>query len=162
MIVPHDDKYGKRPKPGDKVTVTTQINRDYYIITVGHVLTYMGEDPQKNPGSILKDEESGLIVTSVSILDYAMYAPDIETAKKNYVDKKEKEKFMELIDKQCLFRNRYGPTHECKFVGGVCNNYMDISCIEHISEEDYENEPFYFNYIRKMKLRKIEDETVQV
>lgn len=149
MIVPYADRYGNRPEIGDKVTVISQINRGYYCITVGHVLTFMGTDSRHNPGDILKDEETGLIITKVSCLDYTKYEPDLETARKNYIERKEKEKFIEFIRKNC--RERCGDQEH-----GNCKH--GVYCIEHIPEEEYKDNDFIFNYMRKLKLRVVSNE----
>jgi hypothetical protein len=152
MIVPYTETYGSRKiKPGDKVVVTKQINRPYYCITVGHILTYIGCNKERNPGDILKDEETGLIVEEVSVLDYQYYEESIGDSEKKYINKKEKEKFLGFIKQTCTGNS--GRYSSCPYFYGACK--PKLSCIEHIPEKEYKDNRFILNYIRKIKIKKI-------
>jgi len=147
MIVSYTETYGnKKVEIGDKVVITQQINRPYYCITVGHVLIYMGNDKSKNPGDILKDEETGLIINHVSVLDYQYYEPSIEIAEKKYINKKEKQKFLTFIKNNCL--HSCGKTVTC--------GEPKPECIEYVHKKQYKDNPFILKCIRKMKMVKLE------
>jgi len=148
MIVPFTETYrNKKVEIGDKVVVANQINRPYFCVTVGHVLTYIGTDYEQNPGDILKDEETGFIIDRVSILDYNHYEPSIEIAEKKYIKKKEKDEFLSFIKNHCL--HSCGKTVTC--------SEPKPECIEYVHKKHYKDNPFILKCIRKMKMVKLEN-----
>lgn len=144
MITPIIRKYGsgKTLKKGDQVVTNRVLQQPYCIISEGHILTYIGDDKKYNPGIILKDEETGLLVNRVSIIDFEFYEPSIDKAKKKYHDIRDREKFMTFIDSICR-----------------CDKKQhNISCIENISPKHYDKSPFILKYIRRLKLTKVKKE----
>ena len=163
MIVPLTEIYGKKVKPGDKVVVIKPIHNPYCIVTIGHVLTYIGDDPKHNPGGILKDEETGLIFKQICTLSYHLYEPSIEIAKKKYIDTIEKQKFLNFIENRCPHRGHSNEHFICKIQQGtkVFKNHCNpgCNCIEQLPEKLYKDNFFIFNYKRKIKMKKIKDAT---
>jgi len=144
MITPLIETYGrKKVEPGDKVVLIRSIQGPYFVISTGHILTYLGCEYGQNPGEMLKDEETGLIVKHVSILDYQIYEPSLEKARKIYIDKIEKRKFLKFIKENCKEHHQ-----------GECTS----NCIEYIKEDRYKDNKFVLNYIRKLKLNELQKE----
>ena len=156
MITPLIETYGrKKVEPGDKVVLIRSVQGPYFVISTGHVLTYIGCETGQNPGEMLRDEETGLIVKHVSILDYQIYEPSLEKARKIYIDKKEEQEFIKFVKDNCSY-NRfdrcYNKDNMPDFDG--CKS----TCIEYVKEDKYKDNEFILNYKRKLKLKKLQEE----
>jgi hypothetical protein len=151
MIVPYIERYGKKIRIGDKVVASEIIRGPYYMVLPGHVFTYMGKDDCHNPGDILKDEETGLLVKQVSCLSFHLYEPDMETARQNYIDHIEKTKILEIINNNtCSQDVRMDGNHVCNLSGKPCK--PDVSCIEYTTNKSEK----ILKFKRKIKMRKIQ------
>ncbi len=166
MIIPYSETSSRKIKIGDKVVTTSFIKRRYFMVSVGHILTYMGNDKKHNPGDILKDEETGLLIERVSILDYDLYEPSLEVAKKKHIDKKEKEIALIFIKNNC--EHHGGSSSTCKEVIphkthpeiGTNNCKPKLSCMEYVPKSKYKDNKFIFNYIRKMKMERLKNDEI--
>jgi len=157
MIIPFTETYpGPKVKPGDKVVVIRNIQGPYYVILTGQVMTYLGTESGQNPGEMLKDEETGFVAKHISILDYQIYQPSLEKARKIYIDKKEEQKFIKIIKSFCPYYRAGGcyNTERRK----EDNNECSVECIEYVKEDKYKDNEFVLNYIRKLKLNELQKE----
>ena len=95
-------------KIGDIVVLTKDVKKTSFMLTVGHELTITNID-KDGYGFIFRDEETGLIVKQISIIDY-IHKISVEELKQIHKKVKDKKKYFEFIFKNCLnkdFRYEY-------------------------------------------------------
>jgi len=149
MLIPFSER---KIKPGDKVVVKRVLTRSYFIVPVGHILTYIGTDKNKNPGDILKDEETGTLVKYTSCLDYSLYEPSLEKAKKKYIYLCEKAKVLKIIFNECQKSSPQFGFIRCEITKNTCS--PSLSCLEYLPKK-CNKKPIVFKFNRLLKINKL-------
>jgi len=158
MLIPKDISNRKFNK-GDTVIILDDIERDYYTITKGHEMIYMGTDGY---GPILLEPETKKIIKKISHirLTHKLTFKEAESINKIVKDRR---KFIKFIEDNCSHkgtgyweRDRYDSCelkNNRSFSNDECK--CTIECFKHIPKEKYENNSFILNYNRKVKLNKL-------
>lgn len=164
MIIPLLGNNIKKFKIGDKIILTKEIERSYYMFTQGHELTIVGKNDW---GFIFKDEETGIILKRTSIINYT-HKVTLKESKKLHKNYNDRNKFMDFIVENCPQKDY---TYEDRDKVDICkwrekekkNNcgwkYCKpcFDCFKFITEDKYKNNSFILNYNRKIKLKKLKN-----
>jgi len=159
MLIPKDIS-NRKFKEGDIVVILQDIDRDYYTITKGHEMVYMGTDDW---GPVLLEPETGKIVRKALRLKEFTHKVSFTESTKINTNVKDKRKYLKFILDNCpkkgqgfydrdtyisckLIKRIYFSNDECK---------CKFECFEHIPESKYKNNSFILNYNRKIKLKKL-------